>query len=125
MVRQSRHGRTGSWAGSRGASRRKRKGRSTCCSLIAHPTCTLRRLLAVVAALLEVHQPGHWNDEQRCQEEPEERIEPDQRDVEAAQPDADPQNGQWSLTFHARLLLRVTPENRAVPVERATLWMWR
>ena len=45
------------------------------------------------ARLNSIHQPSRWNDEQRRQKESEQRIQPDQRDIEEAEPNADPQGG--------------------------------
>ena len=37
-----------------------------------------------------VRHPGHWNHEERREKETEQRVEPDEGDVEAAEPNADP-----------------------------------
>src|SRR5438552_7004352 len=60
-------------------------------------------VLLLVAALLPVHQPGRWNDEERRKNETEQRVEPHERDVETAQAYTDPQNGERTLAFHDEL----------------------
>ena len=48
-----------------------------------------------------IHQPRGRNDEQRRQEEAEQRIQPDQRNVEAAEPEADPESAKRTVSFQA------------------------
>ena len=56
-----------------------------------------------------VLQPGGGHDEERREEEPQEGVQPDQRDVEADQADADPEGAEWSVSFQG-----VAPEKVGV-----------
>src|SRR5439155_16269956 len=49
-----------------------------------------------------VLQPGRGNDEQGCQDEPEQRVEPDQGDVKAAKGEANPDRAQRAVCLHVR-----------------------
>ena len=44
-----------------------------------------------------VHQPRCRNDEQRGEDEPEQRVQPDQGDVEQTEADADPKDAQRTV----------------------------
>src|SRR2546423_7754661 len=55
-----------------------------------------------IPPLLPIHQPRGWNDEERRQQEAEQCVQPHQRDVEAAQPDSNPQNCEGTLAIHER-----------------------
>ena len=46
-----------------------------------------------------VLQPGRRDDEQRREKESEQRVEPDQRNVETAKRDSDPQRSQRTMSF--------------------------
>src|SRR5437764_4838415 len=86
-------------------------------------------VLLLVATLLPIHQPCGGNDEQRRQDKPEQRVEPHQRDVKAAQSNADPKDGQRSLAFHLCSRTDVSAcrcaKNRRRLPPRATLDQWR
>lgn len=77
-------------------------GRESACAL------ALRRgfLLPCSAPRDGVHQPGLWNDKQRREKETKQRVQPDQRDVECAERDTDPQNSERTIRFHDELPLR-------------------
>ena len=64
------------------------------------------------SALHTVHQPGRRNDEQRRQHEAEQRIQPDERDVECSEAEADPERAQRTMRFQVRLPLRLWQEDR-------------
>lgn len=46
-----------------------------------------------------IHQPRRRNDEQRREEEPEQGVQPNERDIEAAEAESDPQCSKRTMTF--------------------------
>lgn len=55
-------------------------------------------------ALLEpVHQPRLGNQEKRRQENPQQRVEPNERQVESDQAKRDPKRTEWTVRFHSLL----------------------
>jgi hypothetical protein len=48
-----------------------------------------------------IRQPGSWNDEQRREKEPKQRVQPNQRDIEQAEANADPQRAKRTMRFQA------------------------
>src|ERR1041385_6233045 len=63
-----------------------------------------RRLLLTPHRRESIHQPGRRNHEQRGEKEPEEGVEPNERDIEAAEAEPDPQRSKRTVTFQATLL---------------------
>jgi hypothetical protein len=48
-----------------------------------------------------IRQPRGWNDEQRREKEPKQCVQPNQRDIEAAEAKADPQRAKRTMRFQA------------------------
>ena len=65
----------------------------------ASPLTSRRRRLA--ARRHAVSQPRSGDDEERRQEKAKQGIQPDQRDIEAAEAEADPQCSQRTMSFQA------------------------
>ena len=71
-------------------------------SLGAGPTATLRfRRRALFTSAEPILEPRRRNDEQWRQEETKQRVQPDQRDIEAAESQTNPERAKRSVSFHA------------------------
>ena len=76
----------------------------------------LRRFLGRECVLY----PCQWHYEQRREKEPEERVDPDQRRVECAEPEPRDDDPEWSTErmFHGAYLSRMTVKRKAVAAGR-------
>lgn len=54
-------------------------------------------------------QPRERDDEQRREDHTEERVDPDEADVEAAESETDPESAQWSVSFQESAPVAVNP----------------
>jgi len=54
-----------------------------------------------------VQEPGPWNDEQRCQEGAEENVDPEERRIEGAKGEPDPEGAERTVVFHGAIITGV------------------
>ena len=59
-----------------------------------------------------IHEPSARDDEERRQEEAEQCVQPDQRDVEQAKADADPKRSQRTMSFQTSAPEKLTERRK-------------